>query len=378
MTVDAAEATTEVVEKMHRTIQTRPWPLGVSVSDRTRGITGLVYRGVRGGIRLVGKAIDACLSPVAVLLPEGESSPSRDAYRSVANGVCGDYLLRTGNPLAIDMSLRYRGRRVDLRDPTSVFEQHDVATPVSKKLLVLVHGLCMNDRQWNRDGHDHGAALADELGYLPFYLRYNSGLQISSNGRALAEQLEALLGNWALPVEDLTIMGHSMGGLVARSACHHGRTAGHAWPTYLRKMIFLGTPHHGAPLERAGHGLDFVMDLSPYAMPLTRISRARSAGITDLRHGTISATQHAVPLPSGVKCYAAAAVRAAESGALAERLVGDGLVSLDSALGRHRDATRELAIPKNRQWVGYGMRHIELLNHPEVYAEVRRWLQQTD
>ena len=113
-------------------------------------------------------------------------------------------------------------------------------------------------------------------------------------------------------------------------------------------------------------------------MPLTRISRARSAGITDLRHGTISATQHAVPLPSGVKCYAAAAVRAAESGALAERLVGDGLVPLDSALGRHRDATRELAIPKNRQWIGYGIRHMELLNHPEVYAEVRSWLQQTD
>lgn len=378
MTVDAAEATTEVVEKMHRTIQTRPWPLGVSVSDRTRGITGLVYRSVRGGIRLVGQAIDACLAPVAVLLPEGESSPAQDAYRSVANGVYGDYLLRTGNPLAIDMSLRHRGQRVDLQEPMSVFEQHDAATPVSKKLLVLVHGLCMNDRQWNRDGHDHGAALADELGYLPLYLRYNSGLQISSNGRALAEQLEALIGNWALPVEDLTIMGHSMGGLVARSACHHGRTAGHAWPTYLRKMIFLGTPHHGAPLERAGHGLDFVMDLSPYVMPLTRISRARSAGITDLRHGTISATQHAVPLPSGVKCYAAAAVRAAESGALAERLVGDGLVPLDSALGRHRDATRELAIPKNRQWVGYGIRHIELLNHPEVYAEVRSWLRKPD
>jgi len=376
MTVDAAEATTEVVEKMHRTIQMRPWRPGVSVSDHTRGITGLVYRSVRGGVRLVGQAIDACLAPVAVLLPEGESSPARDAYRSVANGVCGDYLSRSENPLAIDMSLRYRGRRVDLRDPTSVVEQHGDATPVRKKLLVLVHGLCMNDRQWDRDGHDHGAALADDLGYLPLYLRYNSGLQISSNGRALAELLEALIGNWSLPVEDLTIIGHSMGGLVARSACHHGRTAGHAWPKYLRKLVFLGTPHHGAPLERVGHGLDFVMDLSPYAMPLTRISRARSAGITDLRHGTISTAQHAVPLPSGVKCYAAAAVRAAKRSILGERLVGDGLVPLDSALGRHRDATRELAIPKNRQWVGYGMRHVELLNHPEVYAEIHSWLQQ--
>jgi hypothetical protein len=131
-------------------------------------------------------------------------------------------------------------------------------------------------------------------------------------------------------------------------------------------------------LERVGHGLDFLMDLSPYAMPLTRISRARSAGITDLRHGAVSAAGHAVPLPSGVKCYAAAAVRAAESGALTERLVGDGLVPLDSALGRHRDAARELAIPENRQWIGYGMKHVELLNHPEVYAEIRSWLRKPD
>lgn len=373
MACDATEAIAEVVENMHRTIQLRPGPLGASVSDRPRGITGLVYRSVRGGIRLVGKAIDATLKPAAALLPDGESSPVLDAYRSAANGVYGDYLVRTANPLAIDMSLRYRGRRVDLHDPASAFEQLNDVPPASK-LLVLVHGLCMNDRQWNRDGHDHGAALADELGYQPLYLRYNSGLHIANNGRELAALLETLIGNWTTPVEELAIMGHSMGGLVARSACHHGRLAGHTWPKVLRKLVFLGTPHHGAPLERGGHGLDFVLDLSPYSTPLTRLSRARSAGITDLRHGAISAEQEAVPLPSGVKCYAAAAVLAAKRGLLSERLVGDGLVPLDSALGRHRDATRTLAIPKNRQWVGYQMGHRELLGSPEVYAQVRTWL----
>jgi pimeloyl-ACP methyl ester carboxylesterase len=375
MAVDAAETIAEVVEKMHRTIQSRPVPLGGFAPDRTSGITGLVYRSIRGGIRLVGRAIDASLAPVTALLPEGESSPARDAYRSVANGVYGDYLLRTGNPLAIDMSLHYGGRQVDLSDPMSVLEQHDNAAPASK-LLVLVHGLCMNDRQWNRDGHDHGTALADDLGYLPLYLRYNSGLPIASNGRSLAHMLETLMGNWTLPVEEIAIMGHSMGGLVARSACHHGRAAGHTWPKYLRKLVFLGTPHYGAPLERGGHGLDLVMDLSPYSMPFTRLSKARSAGITDLRHGAISPGKHAVPLPTGVKCYAAAAVRAAKRSLLSERLVGDGLVPLNSALGRHRDATRTLAIPKNRQWVGYRMGHRELLSHPEVYAQVHRWLQQ--
>ncbi len=375
MAIEGTEAVAEVVEKMHRTIQMRPGPLGVADADRTIGITGLVYRCVRGGIRLAGKAIDVSLAPILALLPEGESSPVRDAYRSAANGVYGDYLARTGNPLAIDMSLRYRGRRVDPGDPPSMFEQHGEVT-LPSKLLVLVHGLCMNDRQWNRDGHDHGAALAGELGYVPLYLRYNSGLHIASNGRLLAELLETLIGNWTTPVEELAIMGHSMGGLVARSACRHGRAAGHTWPKVLRKLVFLGTPHHGTPLERGGHGLDLVMALSPYSMPITRLSKARSAGITDLRHGVISAGENVVPLPSGVKCYAAAAVRAAKRGVLSERLVGDGLVPLDSALGRHRDAARTLAIPKHRQWIGYKMGHRELLNHPDVYAQLRAWLQQ--
>ena len=375
MAVDGADAIAEVVEKMHRTIQLRPGPLGNAAPDRPSGITGLVYRNVRMGMRLVGWAIDASLATLAALLPEGESSSAIDAYRSAANGVYGDYLLRTGNPLAIEMTLRYRGRPLDSGDPSSLFEQHD-DLPGTNKLVVLVHGLCMNDRQWNRDGHDHGAALSKELGYLPLYLRYNSGLNIACNGRLLAETLEKLITNWTTPVEELVIIGHSMGGLVARSACHEGRRARHAWPKCLHKLVFLGTPHHGAPLERGGHGLDLMMNVSPYSMPITRLSKARSAGINDLRHGTISTGETTVPLPAGVKCYAAAAARAAKRSLLSDRLVGDGLVPLDSALGRHRDSSRRLAIPRDRQWIGYGMGHRDLLNHPEVYSQLRAWLQQ--
>ena len=192
----------------------------------------------------------------------------------------------------------------------------------------------------------------------------------------LAELLETLIGNCTTPVEELAIIGHSMGGLVARSACHQGRAAGHTWPKVLRKLVFLGTPHHGSPLERAGHGFDRVMEWSPYSMPITRLSKARSAGITDLRHGIVAADEEVVPLPSGVKCYAAAAVRAARPSALRDRWVGDGLVPLDSALGRHRDAERTLAIPKHRQWVGFRMGHRDLLTHPGLYSQLHTWLKQ--
>jgi len=375
MAVDATDVIVDVVEKMHRTVQLRRGPAGVPTSERPKGIAGLVYRTVRGATRFIGRAVDLGLAPVTRLLPEGEPSPSLDAYRSAVNGVYGDYLLRTENPLAIEMSLRYRGQPVDVHDPKSTLGQHSNVTP-AKKFLVLVHGLCMNDRQWSRDGHDHGAALADELGYLPLYLRYNSGLPVASNGRALADMLETLLNNCSSSVEELAIMGHSMGGLVARSACHHGHAAGHGWPEYLRKLIFLGTPHQGAPLERGGHGLDTVMGLSPYMAPFTHLSRARSAGITDLRHGTVSAGEDFVPLPSKVHCYAAAAVRAEKRSMLGDRLIGDGLVPLNSALGIHRDTTRSLSIPEHRKWIGYRMGHRELLSRPEVYGQISAWLQE--
>lgn len=373
MAFDATAGIAEIVEKMHRTIQLRPLPIGRAEAGRTRGITGFVYRSVRGGVRLVGRGVDLALAPVVALLPEGESTPVRDAFESAVNGVYGDYLVRTGNPLAIGMGLRHRDRPLDPANPADALGSEPDAA--GSRILVMVHGLCLNERHWNRDGHDHGAALADELGYTPLYLRYNTGLHIGQNGRDFASLLESLVSNWPRPVEELVILGHSMGGLVARSACHYGSEAGHAWLRYLRKLVFLGTPHHGSPLERGGHRLDYVLEASPYSAPFTRIGRTRSAGITDLRHGSITTGRHeVVPLPARVKCYAAAATLAERRSVIAERLVGDGLVPLDSALGRHTGPGRTLAIPKERQWVGYGMGHLELLNRAEVYSQLHEWL----
>ena len=71
---------------------------------------------------------------------------------------------------------------------------------------------------------------------------------------------------------------------------------------------------------------------------------------------------------------AAAAMLAKKRSLMSERLVGDGVVPLDSALGQHPDRTQTLAIPKSRQWVGYGIGHLDLLSHPEVYAQLRNWV----
>jgi pimeloyl-ACP methyl ester carboxylesterase len=225
---DAVLGITDLVETMHHTIARRTAPLGKPPAGRTAGITGLAYKSVRGVTRLVGFGLDALLGTLAPLLATRPSSPQREAAVAVLNGLFGDHLDASGNPLAIGMRMRRDGP-----DATG-------------KVVVLVHGLCMNDRQWTRAGHDHGAALARDLGYTPVYIRYNSGRHISTNGRELADAMQALLREWPVPVERLAIVAHSMGGLVARSACHYGAAAGHAWPNRLDDIVFLGTPHLGA------------------------------------------------------------------------------------------------------------------------------------
>jgi len=374
LTFDAAVGAIDVVERMHRTINARPGPLGEAPQDPTSGTTGRVYQAVRGGVRLVGKGFDASLGTVANLLPEADSGPRREALVAAVNGIYGDYLARTGNSLATEMSLRLQGRPIDVTRPADSILAATGKSPTGK-VLILVHGLCMNDLQWHRQGHDHGDALANELGCAVLYLRYNSGLQVGENGRAFSALLETLVEQWPCALEELAILGHSMGGLVARSACFYGDEQGHAWPKRLRKLVFLGTPHHGSPLERGGKALDTVLDLSPYSAPLTRLGKTRSAGIQDLRHGTITTGgPDFVPLPAGVECYAVAATLGSRRSLLAERLVGDGLVPLDSALGRHKDAARTLAFAKSHQSIAYETGHLELLCRPQVHSQLRTWL----
>ncbi len=279
---DATLGITTLVEKMHHTIQLVHPPLGASRAESTRGLTGLIYRSIRGTTRVIGKGLDAGLAPVAALLPEGESSTSRNAWVSAINGVYGDHLERTANPLAIEMSFLHEGDFVDPERPG------DVVQDASGKVLLAIHGLCLNEQHWIRDGHHRIANVATATDHTIVHLRYNSGRSIDANGRNLAESLEALLAHWPVPVSHLVIVGHSMGGLVARSAMHHGTAAGHSWRGRLRKLFSLGTPHHGAPLERGGNRLDYVMELSPYVAPFTSLGKARSAGITDLRYGSIT------------------------------------------------------------------------------------------
>lgn len=391
LAVEATAGVTDVVEAMHLNIARSAGLFGTPARGATRGITGLVYRGIRGVTRLVGGGLDAVLglasfAPAAPAADTESSSRGREAWLAALNGVLGDHLAASRNPLAISMGLRREGRSLE-RGPALA-----AAIPEpGRKVLVLAHGLCMNDLQWTRKGHDHGAALARDLSYTPLYLHYNTGLHISTNGRALADLLESVVTNWPVPLEELTILGHSMGGLVARSACHYGRLAGHVWPRHLKKLVFLGTPHHGSPLERGGSRVDFLLGVSPYAAPLKGLGKIRSAGITDLRHGNLldedwagrdrfersGDARQPVPLPDGVECYAMAAIREKKGQAsrtLGESWPSDGFVPFASALGHHDDPDLALPIAESRQWVLHGHHHFDLLSDAGAYEKIREWL----
>ena len=378
---DAGVALTDLVESMHRNISRAPGIIGTPQDGPTTGLTGLIYQGVKSAIRLAGGGVDAILAQLGPMLGDAEPSPTRDAMLSALNGVVGDHLVATGNPLAIPMRLRVNGTPLQLKRRALAAE---ISRP-SGRVVILVHGLCLNDRQWNRKGHDHGTALARDFGYTWIYLHYNTGLHISTNGRAFAEMLDVLVKQWPVPIEEFTIIGHSMGGLVARSACHYAMEAAQVWRPRLRNLVFLGTPHHGVPLERGGQWVNLLVGKSPYTAPFARLGRIRSAGITDLRYGNVvdedweshdrfnhaGDTRQVVPLPPDVRCHAIAGTAYPRVGGA---IIGDGLVPVGSALGQHEEPSRDLALPKSRQRIVRSINHLELLNRPEVYKQIRKWL----
>lgn len=363
LALDAVKGVTDLVEAVHMNVLERA--IGTPAIRPVAAVSALVYRSVRGVTAAVGGGLDAALGRLAPLLAQPPEWAGRDAVLAALNGVVGDRLAHSGNPLAIPMRLIPVGE-------------------ASPRILVLVHGLCMNHAQWLRDGVDHGAVLARERGYSAVYVHYNSGRHVSENGRELAAQLQLLVEQWPQPVEDIAIIGHSMGGLLARSASHYATVAGYSWRACLRHLAFLGTPHHGAPLERGGNWVHQLTDLSAYSAPFSRLAKLRSAGITDLRHGSVldedwqgrDRFEHGhlpawLALPAGVPCLAIGATVGKVAGNLADQLGGDGLVPLASALGEHPDPQRRLGA---EQQVVCATNHMQLLSSNAVSAHLLAWL----
>lgn len=382
---DYVEGVTDTVEKMHETIARRPlpWTAAPQQPSRAHGlIAAAVYKTIRG----VNGALREIADQGLALLPAaraGRETRAEVQAMATLNGVCGDHLEETGNPLAITMRFSTLDQGVE-PSPHGLRAVFPEATP---HLVLFVHGLCMSELSWQRSGHPGmGSRLQQDRGETPVYLRYNTGRHISTNGRDFAALLERLCRNWPVPVESLSLIGHSMGGLVIRSACWHAEQASMRWLEGLRRIVCLGTPHHGAPLEQAGHLFDAALTRNPYVEPLL-FGRQRSAGIKDLRYGNLldedwqDSGQNArgkdnrrpVPTLPGVDYYFIAATVGRDEHDLRGHVLGDLLVRMDSATGSHRDALKHIELAPENCHVFHGMNHFGLLDDERVQQQVVDW-----
>jgi pimeloyl-ACP methyl ester carboxylesterase len=305
-----------------------------------------------------------------------------DATLSVLNAVVGDYLRRRSNPLAIELSLYDHGRPLPC-EREAIARAHPAAT---ERLCVLVHGLAVNEGVWSFPGEpdrSYAASLEHDLGYTPFQLRYNTGLHVSENGALLAQLLEALVRCNPVEVRELVLIGHSMGGLVVRSACEVAREMGRPWLGRVSHAFYLGSPHRGAPLEKAGNVVAWALQAVGvvHTSVIADVLNLRSAGIKDLRFGSLvpadwrgrdpnallEDTCTPVPLAPGIAHHFGVGGLAAHERHLVTRLLGDAMVSVASAEARGRARERD-TLEDVRFFPRVG--HVALAHHEDVY----RWL----
>jgi triacylglycerol lipase len=335
---------------------------------------------------------------VPALVPEPSVAPAaRPSGRGVElaigvlNGVVGDYLHRQSNGLATPMELIHEGRPLPLER-----EALQRAHPHSRGRLVLwVHGLAVTEAVWSFPSEPavtYGSLLEKAHGFTPLYLRFNTGLHISDNGESLARLLEALVAAFPVPVEELVLVGYSMGGLVLRSACHVAAEAGHTWLSRVRRAVYIGVPHLGSPLERMGTAVTRMLRKVPnaYTQLVADVVDLRSSGVKDLGVARLLRRDwegvapdvplqhhaHPVPLLPGISHHLLVGALAAGERHLLSMLFGDGVVPLASASGRAGSASHDLLVPPENLCVVTGVHHLALAHDAKVYARLQAWFEE--
>lgn len=292
---------------------------------------------------------------------------------SVLNGVVGDTLAAQNSKLAIPMTL--------------------IGNPQGGRLCIFVHGLCDSEASWqflDDPNKSYGSLLGHEFGYAPIYVRYNTGLHISTNGQWLVHQIDDLCRNLAHPVEDIIFIGHSMGGLVIRSACYYAQKQNAPWIQKISKIFLLGTPHSGNDYEKLGNLVSTCLKVIPFTTYLAKFGNKRSAGIKDLRFGYLldedwlehdpdtlwKDNRHPVPLLAGVDYYIIAGSLAKESDNILTKYFGDGVVPAHAAVGRSLRRSMTLQFPQKNFRIIKGLSHTRLIRDPKVYHQIQEWCRQ--
>ncbi len=347
--------------------------------------------------RAVDRAVRASLRGAGALAAEvygDDDDASIDSRPRVAgaiaalNGIYGDQLTSRENGLALSMQIRRHGEPVDMT-ASAIAAAFPAAT---SRLVMFVHGWCLTERSWQRpprtgdDGRPYGARLHDDFGFTPLHVRYNTGLHISDNGKSLADLLNQLQTLWPVPIEEIALVGHSMGGLVVRSACHYSNQQQHRWTDAVRRVVCLGSPHLGADIEKGVNAASWALAQLPETRAISAFLNRRSAGVKDLRYGAcldedwndcdpdefLRDRCHEVPfLPTATYHFVATTAGPRALGLV----LGDHLVRSKSASGVGK--IRRLPFEPAHGLTLTGLNHFDLLNHPSIYTKLHEWLGQS-
>lgn len=320
-----------------------------------RGVTRATYASVRGVAGVIGEGGDRLLQGLGRMLSstgeiDAPALPLPLGLQAALNGVAGDRLERMRHASA--MPMRLLPARASSRAPRAAAGE-----------VLFVHGLCMHDGHWQSvegDDVDFGARLRRERRITPLYLRYNSGLPITENGRRLALLMERRERTRRRPPGPLHVVMHSLGGLVFRSAVAWGVAHGHAWPHRLQHAVFLGTPHQGAPLERAGRVLESLLASSRFSAPWGAVGRLRSVAIRQLGDAEVAPWPAAL---SEARLHAIAACQMRWGPRGLHEHWGDGLVPVVSALA---SSLPETSLPLQGREVVEGLGHLGLVRDERV------------
>ncbi|HWB66001.1 MAG TPA: hypothetical protein VG708_04130 [Mycobacteriales bacterium] len=377
-----------VADRVFRYVGPQARPVRLAHDGISRVTYAAVGAGVRGLAEVGGRAA-AIRQPAGAASQRITDHPTAAGVIGALNGAWGDYLSGRRSPLALDMTIRRHGRDV----PPTEADLAAAFSDASSDVVVFLHGLCETDRAWwlgaakhyGDNDSTHGSRLAVATGATPVYLRYNTGHHISDNGQLLAALLADLVTHWPVPISRLTLVGHSMGALVIRSAC--AQADGEEWLDRVQRCVYLGGPHLGAPLELAATAAGLALARFPETKPLSQALATRSSGIKDLRYGDIAAADWAeitdpdawraepaacLPLLASVTHYYVGVTLTRSNRHPVARVIGDAFVTWPSAGGRSRRRDLALAADCGRH-LG-GLHHFDLLNHPRVWAVLEEWL----
>lgn len=386
-----AERLTAPVEGVHQAI-TEQWLSLASGDDSPATATATIgTRGIYGSIRLAGSVTRTSLGIGATAIGRHLSirplwySPVGAGIQAAANALWGDEFERRTSPMHMEMGIRDAHGTSVASDAASLALAFTAPTD---RLVVMLHGLGKTEHCWSGETDDSGIAIGlpsalSTDAFTPVLVRYNTGRRVSDNGETLALLLEEVVANWPGAVNEIALIGHSMGGLVARSSLHAGELQDHEWTRKVRHVVGLGTPHFGSPIEKGAHIASTLLGRAHVSRSLAEFVDGRSAGIKDMRHGTIHDVDHEdqgadptgsyvveVPPIDGVQLHHAASVVTDQGTHPIGFLVGDLVVRVNSALGIGSNGHVEAA---NVRVFG-GLNHLGMLLDPDVHSQIREWL----